>query len=185
MEELRLSNYLESGYAIITIVASIAIFIYQSIKLRNERFKQYAIDLYKENNPTAQITSAILLRTYLRPIFQIFKNPYEKDTLNLIVAILRHVPNGPLQKTLADSISYVRMADGQDFQYVNLCSASIKPKYRIDFEINNNTNYLNKRISMRCADFYCSDIASSGVYHVNAEKSVFYNCILCKSSFYN
>lgn len=185
MEELRLSNYLESGYAIITIVASIAIFIYQSIKLRNERFKQYAIDLYKENNPTAQITSAILLRTYLRPIFKIFKNPYEKDTLNLIVAILRHVPNGPLQKTLADSISYVRMADGQDFQYVNLCSASIKPKYRIDFEINNNTNYLNKRISMRCADFYCSDIASSGVYHVNAEKSVFYNCILCKSSFYN
>ena len=182
---LELSNYLESGYAVITIVASIAIFIYQSIKLKNERFKQYAIDLYKENNTTAQITSAILLRTYLKPIFHIFKDPYEKDTLNLIVAILRHIPNGPLQKTLADSISYVRKADGQDFQYINLSSASIKPKYRIDFEIYNNTNYLNKRISMRCADFYCSDITSSGVYHINAEKSVFYNCLLCKSSFYN
>lgn len=179
MEDLL--NY----YAIITIVASIAIFIYQNIKYRNERFKQYAIDLYKENNTTAQITSAILLRTYLKPILYIFKNPYEKDTLNLIVAILRHIPNGVLQKTLADSISYVRKADGQDFQYINLCSASIKPKYRINLEINNNRSYLNKRISMRCADFYCSDITSSGVYHINAEKAVFYNCLLCKSSFYN
>ena len=162
-----------------------AIFIYQGIKSRNERFKQYATDLYKENNPTAQITSAILLRSYLRPLLYIFKNPYEKGTLNLIVAILRHIPNGPLQKTLADSISYARKADGQDFQYINLCSASIKPKFRIDFEINNNANYLNKRISMRCADFYSSDITLSGLYHINAEKSVFYNCLLCKSSFYN
>ena len=180
-----MGKLLESWYTIITIIASIAIFIYQSIKSRNERFKQYATDLYKEDNPTAQITSAILLRSYLRPILYIFKNPYEKDTLNLIVAILRHIPNGPLQKTLADSISYVRKADGQDFQYINLCSASIKPKYRIDFEINNNANYLNKRISMRCADFYSSDITLSGLYHINAEKSVFYNCLLCKSSFYN
>lgn len=126
-----------------------------------------------------------MLRTYLKPLLYIFKNPYEKDTLNLIVAILRHIPNGVLQKTLADSISYVRKADGQDFQYINLCSASIKPKYRINLEINNNRSYLNKRISMRCADFYCSDITSSGVYHINAEKAVFYNCLLCKSSFYN
>ena len=38
---------------------------------------------------------------------------------------------------------------------------------------------------MRCADFYCSDITLSGMYHIDAEKSVFYNCLLCKSSFYN
>jgi len=179
------SNYFESAYAIITIIASIVVFIYQNIKSRNERFKQYANDLYKEDNTTAQITSAILLRSYLRPIFNLFKNPYEKDTLNLIVAILRHIPNGALQKTLADSISYVREADGQDFQYINLHSASIKPKYRIDFEINNSTANLTKRISMRCADFYNSDITLCGIYHINAEKAIFYNCLLCKTSFHN
>ena len=180
-----LESYMESAYAIITIIASVVIFIYQNIKSRNERFKQYACDLYKEGNTTAQITSAILLRSYLRPIFYVFKNPYEKDTLNLIVAILRHIPNGSLQKTLADSISYIKKADGQDFQHINLYSASIKPKYRINFEINNHTSDLNRRISMRCADFFCSDITLCGIYHVNAEKAVFYNCLLCKSSFHN
>ena len=179
------TNLFKDTYAIVTIVASIVIFIYQNIKSKNERFKQYARDLYKENNTTAQITSAILLRSYLRPIFNTFKNPYEKDTLNLIVAILRHIPNGPFQKTLADSISYVRKADGQDFQHINLYSASIKPKYRIDFEINNKISDLDKRVSMRSADFYSSDITMCGIYHINAEKAIFLNCILCKSSFHN
>jgi hypothetical protein len=41
---------------IITSVSSATVFIYQHIKHKNERYKQYASDLYREDNETAQIT---------------------------------------------------------------------------------------------------------------------------------
>lgn len=178
-------NFVLNSYTLITIVGAVAIFFYQKNKLRSDRFKQYASDLYKEDNQTAQITSAILLRAYLRRIYFFFPNPYEKDTINLIVAILRHITNGNFQKTLADSISFISNADGQDFQYVNLHAASIKPKYRIDYEITKNAKNINKRVFLRSADFYRSDITQCCIYHINAEKAVFYDCLLCRTKFEN
>lgn len=181
----KLLELISNIYSITTIIGAVAIFIYQRNKSMNDRFKQYAMDLYKEDNLTAQITSAILLRSYLRPIYHLFTNPYKRDATNLIVAILRHIPNGNLQKTLADSISYISRADGQDFQRINLHAASIKPESRINFEITDNPKYLEERTSMRCADFYRSNITQCCIYHINAEKAIFFETLLCQTSFTN
>ena len=59
---MPIEDFFEFEHTIITIIAAIAVFAYQHFKHKNERFKQYASDLYREDNQTAQITSAILLR---------------------------------------------------------------------------------------------------------------------------
>lgn len=185
MDIEQIIKLLSNSYTIITIIGAIAIFFYQRNKIRDERFKQYAQNLHREDNPTAQITSAILLRSYLRSKFGWLKNSYKRDTINLIVAILRHIPNGNLQKTLADSISYMSDADGQDFQHTNLHAASIKPESRINYEISGDAKFLESKISMRCADFYRSDITQCCIFNIDAEKAVFFDSLLCQTSFYN
>lgn len=182
---MPIEDFFEFEHTIITIIAAIAVFAYQHFKHKNERFKQYASDLYREDNQTAQITSAILLREYLAPIFPLPGNFYKKNTLNLIVAILRNTKNGNFQKTLADSISYITEADGQDFQNVNLHKVSIKPKTRIQYEITNDDRFLQKHISLRCADFYQADISFSGIYNINATKAVFNDTLLYNTNFHN
>lgn len=182
---MNIQEFISNGYAIITAVAAAVIFIFQHIKNNNERYKQYASDLYREDNPTAQITSAILLRSYLSPRRLPWNRSYIKSTLNLIAAILRHTHNGNLQKTLGDSISYVKRADGQDFQYANMHKCSIKPKSRIDYEITGESKLLQQRISLRCADFYKADISQSGIYHVDARRGVFYESMLYGTTFHN
>lgn len=176
---------IQSGYAIITTLAAIAVFVFQYIKNNNERYKQYASDLYREDNQTAQITSAILLRSYLTPKLFGLNRSYVKSTLNLIAAILRHSANGNLQKTLADSISYVSKADGQDFQHANMYKCSIKPKSIIEYKVTGDKKLLEKRISLRCADFYKANISKSGLYSIDAECAVFFDSLLYGTTFHN
>lgn len=178
-------EFISNGYAIVTVVGAAVIFIFQYIKNYNERYKQYASDLYREDNQTAQITSAILLRSYLSPNWFKLNLSYVKSTLNLIAAILRNTSNGNLQKTLADSISFVSKADGQDFQYANMHKCSIKPKSRMEYEITGNKKLLHRRISLRCADFFRADISQSGLYSIDAEKAIFFESVLNETTFHN
>lgn len=180
-----LEEWVVGMYSITTVIIAIVVFIYQNKKYRNERYKQYASDLYREDNPTAQITSAILLRSYLKPKLFGFSKSYAKDTLNLIAALLRHTPSGNLQKTLADSLSYVVEADGQDFQYANMRLSSIKPASQIKYTITKDAKYLGERISLRSADFYKANISDSGLYHIDAENAVFFSALLNNTTFHN
>ena len=93
---MSIEEFINNGYAIITALAAVIIFVFQYVKNYNERYKQYASDLYREDNQTAQITSAILLRSYLTPQWLGLNRFYVKSTLNLIAAILRHTQNGNL-----------------------------------------------------------------------------------------
>lgn len=93
-------------------VAAIVVFIYQRIKHNEENFIRITSDLHSDNHIN-QITSAILLRTFLS------MRHYRKKALNVIVALLRVLPSGNLQKTLADGLTYMGKALGQDFQKVN------------------------------------------------------------------
>ena len=178
-------EFISNTYTITTIVIAVMVFGFQYIKTKNERFKRYASDLYREDNQTAQITSAILLRSYLSSRWGILSGSYVKSTLNLIAAILRHTQNGNLQKTLADSISFVERADGQDFQYANMHKCSIKPKSQVQYVLTGDKKLLENRISLRSADFFKSDISESGLYNLNAEKAVFFESVLYGTTFHN
>ncbi len=169
----------------ITFVSGIIVSLYylciyrtQEQTKRAENFTNCSKNLFDENE-TAQITAAILLRGFLK-----YKR-YRPDTINLIVALLRTLQTGNLQKTLADGISYIDSADGQDFQNVNMKNASIKPKARIMYEITSDHRYLRKGISMRCADFYNANLSCSSINNIHAQEAIFQNCMVKNTAFHH
>lgn len=170
-------NSLAATVALITMLASIVVALFEWYRNLNNRFAKCSEDLHS-NNPNAQIASAILLRSFLKNIF------HKKDTLNLISALLRVTPNGNLQKTLGDSLSFVESADGQDFQKTNLHHLSVKSNKRIRFEIEGNEKY-NVRQNFRNADFYKADLSDSSIYNINFNKAFFIDALLNGTSFHN
>ena len=168
---------IQATAAIITILAGIIVYLFERLRNRNSRFDKCSSDLYSDNE-TAQITSAILLRSFLH------YRTYRTDALNLISALLRVLPNGNLQKTLGDGLSFVKYADGQDFQGANLSKVSIKSSKRIRYEITGRKKY-NIRSRFRKADFYRADISECSICNINFDKAVFMDAILANTSFHN
>lgn len=163
---------------LIPAIAAGVVFFYQKINHNQNNFIRLTSDLHSENKIN-QITSAILLRTFLS------KSRYRKETLNVIVALLRVLPNGNLQKTLADCLTYVPEAKGQDFQNVNLHYGLIKPQSYIDFELNKNPELLNDRISFVGTDFYESYITSASIHSVDFTNATMSGVLLCGTTFRN
>lgn len=168
---------IQATAAIVTILAGVIVYLFERLRNRNSRFDKCSSDLYSENE-TAQITSAILLRSFLK------YRSYRADALNLISALLRVLPNGNLQKTLGDGLSFVTYADGQDFQGANLSKVSIKSSDRVRYEISGKKKY-NVRSRFRKADFYRADISECSICSINFDKAVFMDTILTNTSFHN
>ena len=131
------------------------------------------------DNEVSRITAAILLRTYLN------KSRFKKSALNVYVALLRVLPNGIVQKTLADGVGYLQKAKGHDFQKINMHDVLIKPQSYIKYEITENEKYKRSKISMKRADFYRSKITECSIHSVNFDKAVFFETKFYKTTFRN
>lgn len=84
----------------------------------NQSFENIVKDL-SSDNPVAQLSAAILLRRFFT--LKIGKKYYlHKETVDVISAILRTLPTGVYQKTLADGLSYARDLTKADLQRINL-----------------------------------------------------------------
>lgn len=163
---------------LISILAAAIVFVYQWFKHLSERFICYA-DNMNSSNEVSQITSAILLRSYLRNFF------YRRDALHIIISLLRVLEKGPLQKTLGDALSSLSNAKGQEFQNIKLYDVLIKPDSYIQFELTGNEKYKKKRINLPGTDFYASSIEFSSISSCNFTKAVFLNAVLKGTSFHN
>lgn len=163
---------------IIPLGATAVVTLYQRIKHNEENFIRCTSDLHADNE-IKQITSAILLRSFIS------MKAYTKKTINVIVALLRVLPNGSLQKTLADGLSETCDAKGHDFQDMNLHNVLIKPKTYIRFEIENNRKELEKRLLFTGTDFYKSDIGAGCINSVNFDGAIFNEAILTGTTFRN
>ena len=180
-----INDILKSSVTVVTVAASVIVAIYwffvyemqNNTKIR-ETFRDLSRDIYSDNK-TAQISAAILLRGYLQ------NRKYKKDALNLFVSLLRVIEPSNLQKTLADALSYVRNASGQDFQHIMLRGCAIKPNSRIRYEITGKGYLLKKKVNFICADFYQSDLSESSISQINFNKAVFYDCTIKNTTFHN
>ena len=160
------------------VVISFAVYIVNKFLARRKSFNECAASLYSSNNDE-KLIAAIMLRTYIK------KRNFNKESVNLIVALLRTEIPVCLQKTLADTLSYSKTLDGQDFQYIQVVDALIKPKSAIDYELNKKFSSKNNRLSIKKADFYHSVVTLCNLNFLDAEKAVFYSSILTGSSFKN
>lgn len=71
------------------------------------------------DNPAAQLAAAVMMRKYLTK--KIGKRLYLHDqAINVISAVLRTLPTGVFQKTLADGLAYSKDLSEKDLQKTNL-----------------------------------------------------------------
>ena len=172
--------------SVLALVISFIVYLIQQQSRHAEMFKNCAKSLFSEN-PIEQSTAAILLRGFLKWnwLKSFYKPNYSRDAKNLMVLLLRDSIPIKLQKTIADGFSYAGNMNGQDFQYVNMVDALIKPKSRIDYELTGREDYKAKRISMRKADFYHAVLQECSINSIDATGAIFLCAILCGSSFKN
>lgn len=163
---------------LISFFAAAVVFIYQHRKHDADMFSDCTKSLHSDNE-VSRITAAILLRSYLR------KPGFRKSALKVYVALLRVLPKGNVQKTLADGLGYIDKAIGHDFQKINMHDVLIKPKSYIKYEITENEKYKRFKIMMQRADFYRSNITECSIHSVNFDKAVFFDAKLYKTTFRN
>ncbi len=93
---------------------------------REEAYSSFekVVENLSADNPASQLSAAVLLRRYLS--LKIGKSIYLHDeTVNVISSILRTLPTGVYQKTLADGLAYASDLSEADLQRTNLPTFSI------------------------------------------------------------
>lgn len=183
VESANISAGIISGViAFLTVFASVLIFMFQNSKHQNDTFIKYAEHLHSVDE-SERIASAILLRHFIKI------RSYNRRTVNLIASLLKILPNGILQKTLGDGLSYAKKSRGQDFQKANLHDVLIKPKKYIRYDMCKvpviKQILKASRIKFKGADFFQANLSQFNANGVNFKRSVFYEANVCRARFRN
>lgn len=120
---------------------------------------------------TSKLSAAIMLRRFLNT--KISKEfPYlQKEAINVIASMLKVLPTGVFQKTLADGLAYAVNLSNVDLQRTNLQDTYLGRKD-------------DTRILMDNTDLFLSDLSYALIEHVNG-KAIFYRSILFCSQIKN
>ncbi len=139
-----------------------------TIRRREEYFKSFdtIVAQLSSSNQSSQLAAAVLMRRYF-DIGNIRKDAkLRTETINVISAMLRVLPVGILQKTLADGLAYAVELQGADLQRVNLQNAYLGVKDE------------RKRINIQKADLFMADLSYALMENIDGQESVFYNAVL-------
>jgi len=162
--------------SIVTIIGLIAIaakyFIsdyygYKNLNTRKEEAKNslnsIVTNLSAEDN-TTKLSAAIMLRRFLDSKTSVDFPYLKKETVNVISSMLKILPTGVFQKTLADGLAYATDLSNVDLQRTNLQDIYLGRKDETRILLNN-------------TDLFLSDLSYALIEHVDG-KAIFYRSIL-------
>ena len=141
-------------------------------KKRAEIYKSFeaVVKDLSSDNPVAQLSAAILLRQFFN--VKIGKEYYlYKETMDVISAILRTLPIGVYQKTIADGLAYTNNLSKADLQRTNLQNVYLGSKSHV--------------LDLSLTDFYMANLSYSLIDNVKANNVILYNAILFNASIKN
>lgn len=128
----------------------------------NENFDKIVANLASDN-PASQLSAAILMRRFLS--LKIGKSVYlHKETINVISSILRTLPTGIYQKTLADGLAYAEDLSYADLQRTNMQNIYLGSK--------------SIRLVLHATDLFMSNITYGLIDNVDAHGIILYNALL-------
>ncbi len=128
----------------------------------NESFDKVVENL-SSDNPAAQLSAAVLLRRFLA--LKIGKSQYlHKETINVISSILRTLPTGVYQKTLADGLAYASDLTNADLQRTNLQNVYLGSK--------------SNMLKLHSTDLFMANLTYGLVDNVDAVGIILYNALL-------
>ena len=185
---LTLSDFLQLASAAVVISAvgyglfrGVYYVVQSKIRRREEYFKSFdtVVAQLSSSNPSSQLAAAVLLRRYF-DIGKIREDAkLRTETINVISAMLRVLPVGILQKTLADGLAYAVELQGADLQRVNLQNAYLGVKDDKGNLIKKLIQkFIKKRIHVQNADLFMADLSYALMENIDGRESVFYNAVL-------
>ena len=128
----------------------------------NESFDKIVENL-SSDNPAAQLSAAVLLRRFLS--LKIGKTKFlHKETVDVISSILRTLPTGVYQKTLADGLAYASDLSTADLQRTNLQNVYLGSK--------------SYKLKLHYTDLFMSNLTYGLVDNVDAVGIILYNALL-------
>lgn len=113
---------------------------------------------------TSQLSAAIMLRRFMNTKISNEFPHLQTEAINVIASMLKFLPTGVFQKTLADGLAYAVNLSGTDLQRTNLQDAYLGRKDSI-------------RLLMDDADLYLSDLSYALLENIEGN-AVFYRSIL-------
>ncbi len=167
--------------ALITLGGAAIYAVYQILKdffdFENRRIREAkekdalsaVIDNLSSKEYTSRISAAIMLRRYLNTRISKKYKHLQKETINVIASMLKILPTGVFQKTLADGLAYARDLSNLDLQKTNLQDAYIGRKDK-------------KKIVVDNTDLYMSDLSYALIENAQGN-AIFYRSILYRTKF--
>ncbi len=168
----------------IAIMAVISPIVYGTLKFirdtrnRNAKEREFYQGTFEKlvsqltsDNQSAQLSAAILLRRYFRETTDNDKKDLRIETINVISSLLRILPTGVFQKTLADGLGFATDLSRQDLQKTNLQDVLLDNK--------------RQEILMNETDFFLSDLSFANLEGIKGHGVIFYNAILFCTHFRN
>ncbi len=155
-----------------------------SVSKQQEQYQQSfdkTIEQLSSDKYTAQLSAAVLLRRFFKVKLNYHflinkKNINENDafflraeTINVIASLLRTLPTGVYQKTLADGLSSCNDLSCADLQNANLQNAFLSSD--------------SYRINMSKTDLFCANLTKALVTKIDGQGCYFRNSILCNTRF--
>lgn len=113
------------------LTAVVALMTYSSARSRREKVtvigKAFSstVDALSAPEKTKQLAAAVLLRRFFDPHAEqgASGQPYQREAVAVIAALLRNSPSADLQKLLADGLAYADSLAGAQFQQAKLRDA--------------------------------------------------------------
>ena len=170
-------DYVVATLQVLAIVATISAIVYGTLKFFREvrmakerernnykrSFEELVSQLNSENT-SAQLSASILLRRYFKDTSGDDKKELRQETIDVISSLLRVLPTGVLQKTLADGLGFATDLSGCDLQKTNLQDVLLDNK--------------KQEILMDNTDLFLSDLSFANLEGIKGHGIIFYNAIL-------
>ena len=178
-------NYVVAALQVLAIVVIVGTIVRNVLKFvqdtRREKSKEYERNresfeklvghLTSNNNPSSQLASAILLRKYFKEEYKEGTNDFRDEAINVISSLLRILPTGVFQKTLADGLGFASDLSGCDLQKTNLQDVLLDNK--------------KQDILMNKTDLFMADLSIANLEGIKGHGIIFYNAILFCTHFRN
>lgn len=138
-------------------------FLYQRKNECQSQFDTIVSQLTSESK-TIQLSSAILLRRFIKRTSRRWHSNLHSETINVISSLARVLPTGIFQKTLVDGLAYAGNISGYDLQKANLQDIYLGVK--------------KGRILLNHTDLFLADLSYALIENVIGKNIVFYRAIL-------
>lgn len=172
VDDVAASFQVIATLAAISAIAYGALKFFREIRRAKERereqykksFEELVSQLNKKNNQSAQLSASILLRRYFKDTPEDDKKELRQEAIDVISSLLRILPTGVLQKTLADGLGFATDLSGCDLQKTNLQDVLLDNK--------------KQEILMDKTDLYLADLSYANIEGIKGHGIIFYNAIL-------